>query len=341
MSDFNFDANATSFPKRHELPHVEGTPEGAAWFWGKDDFIGRLNLLTPTRVVAASKEIRTGEVVPLNLPLDVPKVPSFGREQFQHEIKVLHPGVAYDDIYHLNTQSGTQWDGFRHFSHMATNTFYNNTKEDDIMGPKANHKCSIHHWAEHGIVGRGILLDYRSYAKKHGNNYEPASHHPISYAELSACGKEQGIDIRPEAEGGDIKIGDILFIRSGFVETYWEKSEAERVAMAERPHRIGKADEQKYVGVGQEEKNIDWMHDCYFAAVVGDAPSFEAWPSMEDYYLHEYLLARWGCPIGEMWDLEKLAETCRAKGRWTFFVTSSPANVPGGVSSHGNAMAVF
>lgn len=24
---------------------------------------------------------------------------------------------------------------------------------------------------------------------------------------------------------------------------------------------------------------LDWLHDCYFAAVGGDSPSFEAWPS--------------------------------------------------------------
>lgn len=34
-------------------------------------------------------------------------------------------------------------------------------------------------------------------------------------------------------------------------------------------------------------------------------------------------------PLGEMVDLEKLAQTCREKNRWTFFVTSAPANVPG------------
>lgn len=57
--------------------------------------------------------------------------------------------------------------------------------------------------------------------------------------------------------------------------------------------------------------------------------------------LHEYILALWGMPLGEMFDLEKLAATCREKKRWTFFVTSSPANCPGGVSSHGNALALF
>ncbi|KAI9874893.1 MAG: hypothetical protein M1830_009147, partial [Pleopsidium flavum] len=123
--DFRYDANGTEFPTRHKLPKIEGAPEGAAWFWGKDDFNGRLNLLTDARVLAASKEIKSGKVIPLNLPLDVPKIPSFGREEFKHEIKVLHPSIAYDDLYHLNTQSGTQWDGMRHFAHIATGTFYN------------------------------------------------------------------------------------------------------------------------------------------------------------------------------------------------------------------------
>ncbi len=50
---------------------------------------------------------------------------------------------------------------------------------------------------------------------------------------------------------------------------------------------------------------------------------------MAEYHLHEYILALWGMPLGEMLDLEKLAKTCRAKNRWTFFVSSAPANVLG------------
>jgi len=86
---------------------------------------------------------------------------------------------------------------------------------------------------------------------------------------------------------------------------------------------------------------IDWLHDCYFSAVAGDAPSFEAWPTDQNYMLHEYILALWGMPLGEMFDLEKLAGLCREKGRWTFFVTSSPNHVEGGVASHGNALAIL
>lgn len=56
----------------------------------------------------------------------MPAQPGFGREPFKHEIKTLVENIAYDDLYHLNTQSGTQWDGFRHFAHIPTGSFYNN-----------------------------------------------------------------------------------------------------------------------------------------------------------------------------------------------------------------------
>jgi len=129
-----WDPNSTIFPTRHEIPVITGAPEGAAWFWGEEDFIGRLNLLTPTRVAAASKEIKTGDIIPVNLPLNVPGQPAFGRETFKHTIKTLTKDKAYDDLYELNTQSGTQWDGFRHFAHLETGTFYNNTFGSDITG---------------------------------------------------------------------------------------------------------------------------------------------------------------------------------------------------------------
>ncbi|KAF1970224.1 hypothetical protein BU23DRAFT_218444 [Bimuria novae-zelandiae CBS 107.79] len=337
-----WDPDCTKFPSRKELPKIEGAPDQAAWVWGADDHIGRLNLLTPARVAAAAKEIRTGEMVPVNLPLNVPAQPAFDREPFKHEIKVIFENIAYDDLYHLNTQSGTQWDGFRHFAHVPSGNFYNGAKGTDIVGPSANNKCSIHYWAEHGIAGRAVLLDYRAYAYSKGILYDSFDRHAIPYSELAACGKAQGIDIRPTAQGGDIRIGDILLIRSGWKETYDSKTPSERCAAALR-HGNGEPgdDGQRWAGVAQEEEVLDWLHDCYFAAVGGDAPAFEVWPTQKEYHLHEYVLALWGMPLGEMMDLERLAEKCRERGRWFFFFTSAPANCPGGVSSHVNGTAIF
>ena len=56
---------------------------------------------------------------------------------------------------------------------------------------------------------------------------------------------------------------------------------------------------------------------------------------------HDYFLSLWGTPIGEFWDLEKLAETCKRLGRYSFLLTSVPLNIPGGVGSPPNALAIF
>jgi kynurenine formamidase len=183
-----------------------------------------------------------------------------------------------------------------------------------------------------------MLLDYRSYATSQGIVYDSATPHPISYDDLAACGKAQGIDIRPASTGGDIKIGDILLVRSGFVEDYYKRSAEENAKLG---LRHGDGGEQLWAGVKQEEAVIDWLHDCYFAAVGGDAPAFERWPTPESYHLHEYILALWGMPLGEMLDLEKLSQLCKQRKRYFFFFSSSPNNCPGGVSSHVNATAIL
>ena len=248
--------------------------------------------------------------------------------------------MAYDDFWNANTQSGTQWDGFRHFAHIPTQTFYNGTKPTDIVGPTANLKCSQHYWADHGIAGRGILLDWKSYAERKGIPFNPYESDSISLAELQACGKDQGIDIRPASQGGDVQVGDMLFVRSGFISSYFSKTPEEREKLALRPHALGPDDGQRWAGLKQEEPMLDWLHDCWFATVAGDSPTFERWPTPLEYYLHEYVLALWGCPIGEMVDLEQLSRTCREKGRWSFFVTSSPANVHGEFSHRSASFAI-
>lgn len=46
-------------------------------------------------------------------------------------------------------------------------------------------------------------------------------------------------------------------------------------------------------------------------------------------------------PIGELFDLEDLAAQCEKAQRWTFFFTSEPLNVAGGVASPPNALTIF
>lgn len=57
--------------------------------------------------------------------------------------------------------------------------------------------------------------------------------------------------------------------------------------------------------------------------------------------IHDTALGLWGTPLGELWDLEALAAECKKQKRWTFFVTSAPLNIDGGVASPPNALAVL
>jgi hypothetical protein len=40
----------------------------------------------------------------------------------------------------------------------------------------------------------------------------------------------------------------------------------------------------------------------------------------------------WGTPVGELFDLEPLSQMCEKLGRYSFFITSAPLNVKGGIA---------
>jgi kynurenine formamidase len=126
------------------------------------------------------------------------------------------------------------------------------------------------------------------------------------------CAKQQNVEFQ---------YGDILIIRSGWLENYHKLDLAARNALSKA--------KPTFVGVEQTPGMLDFLHDNYFSAVAGDTPAFEAWPTNQDWFHHQYLLSCWGVPIGEMWDLEELAETCKQRNSYTFYFSSIPTNVYG------------
>lgn len=123
----------------------------------------------------------------------------------------------------------------------------------------------------------------------------------------------------------DLRKGDILFIRSGFTAAYNNLSEKAREEIPQRPS-------PDFNGVEATEGMVRWLWEQQFAAVAGDAPSFERAPirgshADPNYNLHEWVLAGWGTPIGEMFDLERLSQHCKETGRYSFFLSSMPLKV--------------
>ncbi|KIW25875.1 uncharacterized protein PV07_09011 [Cladophialophora immunda] len=325
-------------PLRKDLVPRKGQPPGAAWIWGEEDELGRLNLLTPERILNAMKEATQGRIVNLNLPLDQPSPPMYGRAAFEHRLTQVAPH-AFDEVYVVNPQSSSQWDGFHHFCHVPSGYFYNQVSARDIY--KGGPKLGVQAWATHGIAGRGMLLDFGRYAQANGLQVKYFDNYKISHQTLVEVAASQGINLKPESVGGDIRVGDILLVRTGFLEHESSLSDEEKAKMHLRRHEFTPDDGQRYIGLEQSEEMLDFLHDSYFAAVVGDQPGFEAMPSDAGFYLHEHLLALWGCPIGELWDLDALASCCAANKKWTFFLASAPNNVRGGVGSMANAIAIL
>jgi kynurenine formamidase len=158
-----------------------------------------------------------------------------------------------------------------------------------------------------------VLLDLVSYFTRDGAElpYSPWATHGITVAELEACAKKQGVTFRQ---------GDILLLRVGFIQKYYQASTEERSVLA------GKTEE--LAGIEQSEEMMQFLWNNHFAAIASDQPALERWPPAEGTrFLHETLLGLWGMPIGEMFDLEKLSEACADTGRYTFFFSSWPLNM--------------
>ncbi|OOF94320.1 hypothetical protein ASPCADRAFT_51435 [Aspergillus carbonarius ITEM 5010] len=312
----------TTIPTFDNLTLDPTGPPGNTWgLFGPSNDLGMLNLLTPEIVrQAAAEEIRDGVRISLDLPLDRIKHSSYGRKPFVKEIINKAPRYVNDDVVTFNTQTSTQWDGFRHYGNQNHKCYYNGHcleefKSSGVLG------------VDGGITGRGILLDYAHWANTHSIPLTPFTSTPIPLAHLKSLMAEYSICPRP---------GDILFIRTGFTKAFNALTPQEEESLANRPA-------PSFAGIQNGEETLRWLWENQFAAVASDTPSFEPSPinHPEGLTLHEWCLAGWGLPIGEYFDLEELAEFCRERGRWGFFLCSVPLKVPGGVASPPNAVAIL
>jgi kynurenine formamidase len=305
-------------PSYDELPIREDAPPGSSWgLWGDPDYFGCLNLLTPERAAsAAARCVRSGRSFGLNLDFGQPDPPLFGRGRMHHE--VTGPlGGGHDDILHnWNTQSSSQWDGFRHIAH----------PEHGHFGGVPDQDHGVHHWSARGLVGRGVLADVDRWRSARGRSLKQGALDPIPVAELAACLADQGTEV---------EVGDVLLFRTGWTAWYRSLDRDDRI-------RLGQPGKQVNPGLEPGPATISQLWNWHIAAVASDNPAVESWPPSRDVdlFLHFTLLPLLGMPLGELFDLDPLAEECASSGRWDFLFVSAPINVRGGVASPPNAVAI-
>ena len=331
----------SNLPQYNELPLRGGLP--SSWdVWDAPDarYFGCLNMLTPERVAAAAASVRRGAVFALNWNMREPNPPLFGRQGFEHEVTGDDRATSHDDVLHgWNTQSSSQWDGFRHIRNFAAQADENCTGH---YGGVPDEEHGVHHWAERGIAGRAVLADVGRWRNKIGRPLSYNTSDPIDAEEIEECLRDQGTT-REE--------GDILLMRTGWMQWYSEQTTEVR-------QRLAQPRELATPGLRPGEHTAEVLWNFHIAALGADNPAVEAWPPgsvstpeheaevrrdkrrMHEIFTHTLILPMLGLPLGEMFALDALAADCAQDGRYDGFFTSAPLNLPSGVASPPNALFI-
>jgi kynurenine formamidase len=300
--------------------------------WGPDDELGTLNHIRPEDVVAATGLARTGRVFSLAIPVDDRGPQSGGFGRFNPIHLMIRDGNAAatgtvvrdfyggrdrwirgtDDLLILPLQSGTQWDALAHI--VFEDRIYNGY-EATMVGARGALRDDITN-ARDRMVGRGVLLDLARY--KGLPWLEPGTR--IHADDLEGCAR---------AEGVTVGRGDIVLVRTG--------------QMAQCRDAGGWGTYAGGPAPGLALDTSPWIFDRELAAVASDTWGLEVLPNETDDVfqpLHIILIVHMGLLMGEIFDLEGLADDCAMDGRYEFLFVAPPLPVTGGVGSPVNPLAI-
>ncbi|KQT89190.1 metal-dependent hydrolase [Marmoricola sp. Leaf446] len=296
--------------------------------WGEDDEVGSLNYLGPAQVLAAVQQVSSGEVFTLQRLIGDPKgdpvwpgrSPAV-RTQILDESSWDGPdapafpgGLHYaDDKIDAFLQGSTQYDALGHVWYGGQ--LYNGYDARTSTG--GLDKASVQPIAERGVVGRGILLDMARFRGK--DNLEKGE--VYSHEDLVACA---------EAQGTSIEKNDILIIRTNFLKLFFEQGDAFYEGFAEP-------------GLTYSPELVQWFQDMEIPNLVTDTIANEVTfdpGSGAALPLHCALMRNLGVVFTEICDLEELAASCAADGRYTFLYTAAPLKVAKGSGSPVNPVVI-
>jgi kynurenine formamidase len=297
--------------------------------WGADDQIGAWNTVTPEKIVEAADCVKKGTVFSLALPFGTGG-PNTG--EIPNRLNALHfmtlsgsdvaagaqrhfagdAGFAEDWVL-MNTSASTQWDGFPHV--FRDGRMYNDVPASAVPSSGAR-RNSIAELRDR-IVTRGVLLDV---PRQQGTPWLKPGY-AIEPEDLDSCCAAIGVEVGA---------GDAVLIRTG--------------ALARVRARGSWGD---YAGTGAAAglglRTGAWFAERDVAAVAADNWSFEVlpWATADTIGpLHQIILCHCGITIGEMFDLEALAEDCAADGVYEFMLVAPPLPVEGAVNTPTNPQAI-
>ncbi len=338
-------------------------PEGSNWGdFGADDQRGRLNLLTPERVVRAAQEVRTGQRFCLSLPLDLPGGRDLNPRRFPPRLFSTERGglsnynlplttidptltdVVCDDAALICLQYSSQWDSLTHVGSLFDANgdgvpevvYYNGWSglEHKLAGDPNDAADPLMRFE--GVRARALGIEHMASAAVQGRGVMIDLHRHLGDARTVV--DFATLDRIMRTDGVTVEEGDMVCLHTGFAQKI--------VDMA------GEPDPDVLHGAcpaldGGDPALQDWVRDSGLAVLIADNYAVEHLPGDDRRNgpqrvmmpLHELCLFKLGIHLGELWYLTKLADWLHTQGRTRFLLTAPPLNLPGAVGSPANAIA--
>jgi kynurenine formamidase len=298
--------------------------------WGSEDEVGALNLLSAARVLNGVQAVKQGRVFTLGARIADPEGDPIwpGRPQplrFNTQDRSSYVygkanqtpgGNEYaDDMVVMYLQGTTHTDALGHSWHDGQ--IYNGYSADTTV--RALAKASILPLAEHGIVGRAVLVDI-------------ARHRGKNHLEHDEYFKLTDILAAAESQESPIEQGDILLIRTGWLNVFYEKGKA---AYFREPY--------SEPGLIFEPDVPKWFQEMEIAALGTDTAGneFASDPATGIVgALHMCLMRNLGVVFTELLALDLLASDCANDRQYTFLYSAAPLKVVGGTGAPTNPIVI-
>jgi kynurenine formamidase len=294
--------------------------------WGEADEAGTLNLITPQVRERAAACVKTGEVLSLAIPFERsgPQPGGMARTNPRHTMLQTGTDVATDvqegcvhgwgyadDEWAIGSHSATHWDGLSH-------AFYDyrmyNDRHCSLVSATGAAQNGIEKLADR-VVTRGVLVDL---PRLHGVEHL-ALDHEVTPGDIERALDAQGVDVAP---------GDALLLRTGNLARARATGTWDRFTFDDEP------------GIGID--TLPWVHEHGISAIATDTWAFEVIPNPTSIWLpvHAVGIVHMGLLLGELFDLEALAEACAADGRYDMLLSAPPLPLVGSVGGPVNPVAI-
>jgi kynurenine formamidase len=335
-------------------------PEGSNWGdFGPDDELGRLNFLTPEKVLQGVAEVKVGKRFCLSLPLDLPGGNALNPRRFPPKVKpVLRQDGRYtmnypyrtfdpkwndvvcDDSVEIFLQYSTQWDSLAHVGQWfdadgdgeEEAVYYNGFRAGrEIVGPVdfANGKETPTGATEDDFGAHRLSVTPMAEAAIQGRGVMIDLHAHYG-RERKAVGYADLMRIMA-ADNITVEKGDMVLFHTGFDDMVLE--------MAGTPDRRAL---NNHAAVDGGDPDIQrWITESGIAAIAADNETVERMPAVlrvdqpKAYLIpmHQHAMFKLGIPIGELWYLSELAAWLRQNNRSRFLLTAPPLRLPRAVGA--------